>query len=231
MESEQRLRWTRRALGFGKPSLRLPRTRRFLTRLALSLRGHSAGGWAAAYLGAVASSPRPLAVLGYFGPLNWPQYASWEGDTPPPPSAPIHALIARQLTHHQAATASPFGPPSPDDSPSVRDRKELMQEAEAVQQVGFVASGRKPGNDPYVLATEKYPPTRFVHGTEDPVVWFELSRAMHEKLVGLGVESELVPIEGAGHGWPVEKGAEGVAGERWQKQQAALEWFVGKIKA
>jgi len=48
------------------------------------------------------------------------------------------------------------------------------------------------------------PPFMLVHGTLDPVVPFEQSVSMEHALQTAGVEVELVPIEGAGHGWPID---------------------------
>jgi len=42
-----------------------------------------------------------------------------------------------------------------------------------------------------------------VHGTQDPVVPFEQSVLMRDALKAAGVEADLVALEGAGHGWPM----------------------------
>ncbi len=96
--------------------------------------------------------------------------------------------------------------------------------------VGFIAP-RAPSNDPYQLATSAYPPTYLVHGDVDPVVPRACSDRFHDKLVSLGVDSTLVIVPGAGHGWPIEEGAEGELGERFEIDKKAFEWLVRKIKA
>ncbi len=47
------------------------------------------------------------------------------------------------------------------------------------------------------------PPYLLVHGTLDPVVPFEQSVLMRDALKAANVEVDLVALEGAGHGWPI----------------------------
>ncbi len=44
------------------------------------------------------------------------------------------------------------------------------------------------------------PPTLLIHGTNDRVVPFSQSELLHDALQKVGVETHLVPVEGAGHG-------------------------------
>lgn len=46
------------------------------------------------------------------------------------------------------------------------------------------------------------PPFLIVHGTEDRLVLYGQSELLHRKLREVGVASTLIPIEGAGHGFP-----------------------------
>lgn len=96
--------------------------------------------------------------------------------------------------------------------------------------VGFIAR-RAPSNDPYALATSSFPPTYLVHGDADPVVPRACSDRLHARLVSLGVDSTLVIVPGAGHGWPIEEGGEGELGERFESDKRAFDWLVAKIKA
>lgn len=57
---------------------------------------------------------------------------------------------------------------------------------------------------PITYVTPDDPPFLLVHGTRDPLVPFEQSTLMFEALQTAGVQAELVPIAGAGHGWPLE---------------------------
>jgi acetyl esterase/lipase len=56
---------------------------------------------------------------------------------------------------------------------------------------------------PITYVSSDDPPFLLVHGTKDPVVPFEQSVLMREALKTKNVEAELVAIEGAGHGWPI----------------------------
>lgn len=56
--------------------------------------------------------------------------------------------------------------------------------------------GLAPDNDPVALATAAHPPIRLMHGDADPIVPIEISRRYLAKLQELGVESELVVVEG-----------------------------------
>jgi dipeptidyl aminopeptidase/acylaminoacyl peptidase len=85
----------------------------------------------------------------------------------------------------------------------------------------FPALGFDPNdaNDfsPLMHASSDDPPTLMVHGDKDWLVPLWHSEKMHEALEAKGVESELVVIEGAGHGFSGEDG------ERANK--ALVEWF------
>jgi acetyl esterase/lipase len=58
---------------------------------------------------------------------------------------------------------------------------------------------------PLNWVTPAAPPTLLVHGTRDKYVAYDQSVWMRDRLVACGVESELLTIEGAGHGF---KGAD-----------------------
>lgn len=65
-----------------------------------------------------------------------------------------------------------------------------------------VADGNFARVDPATLFTDaSFPPTYFVHGTEDPLVDAKVSKQAHDELRSHGVESALVLVEGAGHGF------------------------------
>ena len=44
------------------------------------------------------------------------------------------------------------------------------------------------------------PPFLLIHGTADPLVPFEQSRNMCDRMRAAGASCELLPVEGAGHG-------------------------------
>ncbi|OJJ48044.1 hypothetical protein ASPZODRAFT_158866 [Penicilliopsis zonata CBS 506.65] len=51
-----------------------------------------------------------------------------------------------------------------------------------------------------LFVDESYPPSVFVHGTEDEVVLLQESIDHYEQLKRLGVKTELLPVDQAGHG-------------------------------
>jgi arylsulfatase A-like enzyme/dienelactone hydrolase len=58
-------------------------------------------------------------------------------------------------------------------------------------------------NSPITHVSADDPPFLLVHGTRDPLVPFEQSVLMRDALKAADVEANLVAIEGAGHGWPI----------------------------
>lgn len=56
---------------------------------------------------------------------------------------------------------------------------------------------------PVTYVSSDDPPYLLVHGTLDPVVPFEQSVFMRDTLKAANVEVDLVALEGAGHGWPI----------------------------
>lgn len=69
------------------------------------------------------------------------------------------------------------------------------------------------------------PPFLLIHGTADPLVPFEQSRAMCDRMTAVGASCELYPVPGAGHGirwWPASV-SDGYQREmiRWLNEQLA----------
>jgi acetyl esterase/lipase len=54
---------------------------------------------------------------------------------------------------------------------------------------------------PIIYVTKDDPPFLFFHGTEDRLVGIRHSRLLAEKLQGVGVDANVVEMEGEGHGW------------------------------
>lgn len=66
----------------------------------------------------------------------------------------------------------------------------------------LVADGNFARVEPVSLFSDaSSPPTYFVHGTEDTLVDAKVSKQAYDELRSHGVESELVLVEGAGHGF------------------------------
>lgn len=56
---------------------------------------------------------------------------------------------------------------------------------------------------PIIYTSADDPPFLLVHGTQDPVLPFEQSVLMRDALKAANVAVDLVALEGAGHGWPI----------------------------
>jgi acetyl esterase len=71
------------------------------------------------------------------------------------------------------------------------------------------------------------PPFLLIHGTADPLVPFEQSRAMCRKMESVGATCELFPVPGAGHGIRRWESNDAIAGPykqemiRWLQEQLA----------
>ncbi len=63
------------------------------------------------------------------------------------------------------------------------------------------------------------PPTLLIHGNADALVDFNNSELIHAAFLANGVETGLVTIEGAGHGWRTPE-------DRAQASEALVGWFV-----
>jgi len=72
---------------------------------------------------------------------------------------------------------------------------------------------------PIVHVSADDPPTLLIHGTADALVDFNNSELMHSALVANGVETGLVVIEGAGHGFQTPE-------DRAKASEALIGWFV-----
>lgn len=105
-------------------------------------------------------------------------------DVPPPTSGP-----------------SPMGPNGPDFS-----NYRVAWMFNAIKAGNHLTTVVGDGNfervDPASLfSNASFPPTYFVHGTEDTLVDAKVSKQAHDELKSHGAKSELVLVEGAGHGF------------------------------
>ena len=66
------------------------------------------------------------------------------------------------------------------------------------------------------------PPTLLVHGDADALVDLNNSQLIHAALASKGVETDLVVIEGAGHGFRT-------AEDRAQASEALVGWFEKRL--
>ena len=72
---------------------------------------------------------------------------------------------------------------------------------------------------PILFVTPDDPPTLLIHGDADALVDFNNSELMQAALMASGVETGLVVIEGAGHGFRTPE-------DRTQASDALVGWFV-----
>lgn len=70
--------------------------------------------------------------------------------------------------------------------------------------------------------TEDWPPTMFIHGSEDHHVPLRESKHLAEKLKAAGVENELVVVEGQPHGFAGASDAEREFGKVFDRAVAFL---------
>jgi acetyl esterase/lipase len=74
-----------------------------------------------------------------------------------------------------------------------------------------------PGISPILFVTPDDPPTLLIHGTADTTVPLDHSTRIQEAFEAAGVDSELIIIEGAGHGFRGEDATRATA--------ALIDWF------
>jgi alpha-L-fucosidase 2 len=70
------------------------------------------------------------------------------------------------------------------------------------------------------------PPLLLIHGTADPLVPFEQSRAMCDKMVSVGASCELFPVPGAGHGMRRWEGTPSMS-EPYKKEM--IRWLLEQL--
>jgi acetyl esterase/lipase len=64
---------------------------------------------------------------------------------------------------------------------------------------------------PITYVTKEAPPFLFFHGAADPLVSVQHARVLAQKLKEVGVEAQLVELEGEGHNWGGQKLAQNLA--------------------
>ncbi|KAI5475160.1 hypothetical protein MNV49_001876 [Pseudohyphozyma bogoriensis] len=188
--------------------------------------GHSSGGQLSSWLG-LSANPPLRAVIDGFGYNVCP--LDLKNETP--------ALIEARnkvLPLPAASSTKDMDDDSWINSPDQGERDRLAY-AKALFAVGnTIPEGfPTPLDDPYSLAStvKSSPPFLILHGTADEAVPLAISEKFHDAMIKNGHDSTLVKVEGAGHGWKVEKGGEGRLGERWEIDEKAFKWFAEKILA
>jgi acetyl esterase/lipase len=75
---------------------------------------------------------------------------------------------------------------------------------------------------PFYWVTPDAAPTLIIHGTKDDIVPFAQGEMMRDRLAAAGVEVELLPIEGAGHGFG--------GADREKAHAAMFDWLEKHLK-
>ncbi|KAF4458229.1 polyketide synthase [Fusarium albosuccineum] len=163
--------------------------------------GHSCGATLALL---TASLPRPpLAILDIYG-IKYLSDQAYHTPFPPLPGSPkLEQDFVGQIWKEIPAPTSappPRGPSGPDFS---NYRVAWMFEAMGKGTLLKTTVGDDNYNrvDPVSLFSKgQFPPTYFIHGTEDRLVPARLSQRAHDELKSHGVETELALVEGGQHG-------------------------------
>ncbi len=166
------------------------------TRLAIM--GVSAGGYLALLSGTF--EPKPQAIVSFYG------YGDILGSWYELPSE--HYCTAVMVTEAEALKTVGGPEKSSGDFSRFTYYLRTRQQGTWVKSV----SGLDPSRDrerllawcPQVVARTGYPPAILLHGDADTDVPYEQSVAMHGRLRELNVESELVTMQGMGHGFDAD---------------------------
>ncbi|EXA29863.1 hypothetical protein FOVG_18697 [Fusarium oxysporum f. sp. pisi HDV247] len=164
--------------------------------------GHSCGG-TLALLTADSTQP-PRAILDIYG-IKYFKDKAFHTTLPAPPDAPkIDQDFLNQIWEDDpppTAAPPPVGPSGPDFS-SYRVAWMFDQLGKGTQLKTVVGDSNYDRVDPASkFANGHFPPTFFIHGTEDRLVLAKLSQLAHDELKSHGVETELVLVDGGQHGF------------------------------
>ncbi|ORY33381.1 Alpha/Beta hydrolase protein [Naematelia encephala] len=186
--------------------------------------GHSAGASLLSILGMTVPS-RLRCVLNFFGTVNWTHSTSntW----------PLLDDLTNKLLAGPASTSTRNRLDL--DLQNDKDPEQQLRLAyilELYKDIGTLRAvlHSTDQENPFHLLHPGCPPFYHVQGSKDHMVSCDGTRRFHQKLLDIGVESTLVIIEGAGHGWLVEKDGPGLLGETWKVDESALAWMISKIK-
>ncbi|KAK7739360.1 hypothetical protein SLS63_001703 [Diaporthe eres] len=161
--------------------------------------GHSCGGTLALL---TASLPnRPKAILDLFG-MKYLQDPIFHTAAPTKPAFDQQFIDqVHKDVPPPTSGPSPMGPNGPDFS-NYRVAWMFNAIKAGNHLTTVVADGNFARVDPAPLfSNASFPPTYFVHGTEDTLVDAKVSKQAYDELKSHDVESELVLVEGAGHGF------------------------------
>ncbi|CAI6095266.1 unnamed protein product [Clonostachys chloroleuca] len=164
--------------------------------------GHSCGGTLALLM--ASSTQPPRAILDIYG-IKYFTDEAFHTALPAPPGAPkIDQDFVSQIwkdTPPPTTAPPPVGPSGPDFS-NYRVAWMFDQLGKGTQLKTVVGDDNYDRVDPASqFSKARFPPTIFIHGTEDRLVPAKLSQQAYGELESHGVETELVLVTGGPHGF------------------------------
>jgi acetyl esterase/lipase len=164
--------------------------------------GHSAGGYLALMAGFVLK-PSPGAIVSFYG------YGDITGEwySRPDPFYNRQPLVSKEEAYQAVGTRI-----ISDDQNWSRMKFYLYTRQHGLWPLEVV--GHDPDREPRIFdpfcplrnVTRDYPPTLLLHGDNDTDVPFEQSVLMAKELERQGIQHELIPMPGRGHGFDAEMG-------------------------
>ncbi len=179
--------------------------------------------------------PKPRAILDFYGCLNFSD-SFWHSPLPMFANLPdVAPEFLAQVFDEEIPTWTPSsmqrpppgttGPPKPDLS---RPRSAWLWTAlkKGFHLENVVKDGDYARVDPVSLFSAEFPPTIFLHGNKDTMVDFKFSKFAYESLRDLGVETELLVVEGGNHIFdaPLKEGM-----PEWEKVEAGFEFLAKHV--
>ncbi|KAJ5904899.1 uncharacterized protein N7473_001815 [Penicillium subrubescens] len=163
--------------------------------------GHSCGA-ALALLMAGLSHP-PLAILDIYGMKYFSDHVYHNAVSPPSASSKLDDNFLGQIWNDVPPPSSgppPMGPSGPDfTNYRVAWMFDALQRGTLLKLT--VGDENYDRVDPVSLFSKgNFPPTYFIHGTKDTLVPARVSQRAYNDLKSIGVETELVLVEGGQHG-------------------------------
>ncbi|WP_260984584.1 alpha/beta hydrolase [Paenibacillus xylanexedens] len=167
--------------------------------IRFAVMGSSAGAYASLMIGTMRELA-PAAIVSFYG------YGSITEDWIAQPSTYYSSLPT--IDRQKAIAALSERPISESGWRRYEYYQYCRQKGSWIEEVtGEKFDKNKPWQDkfnPIELVHPDYPPTLLLHGTQDTDVPYEQSQLMHNQLLKSGISSQLVTIEGAGHGFDVD---------------------------
>lgn len=163
---------------------------------------------------------KPHAILNYYSPLNFSD-RFWHSPLPslvilPPFPLEFLAQVFEEENPSSVPSLLERPPPGSNAAPRLdlsRPRNAwLFNAIKEGHHIRSVVGDRDYARiDPISLFSGEFPPTAFIYGTQDTFVDFRFSKEAYETLRNLGVETQLLEVEGKNYSFDagIEEGMEG----------------------